>query len=134
MVMNEDSGLRFFKKEPHGSEIERRFFKYVRKTESCWIWTGCRKRFLGLPYGGFGYQNKWQSAHRVSWILHFGPIPDGVYVLHRCDNPPCVNPLHLELGNQFDNMRHARERGRIGSIKDQFLRSDEPEELRLGCE
>ncbi len=56
-------------------------------------------------------------AHRLSWELHFGPIPSGLKVLHRCDNPPCVRPDHLFIGTQSDNLRDAAIKGRITGEK-----------------
>jgi hypothetical protein len=56
---------------------------------------------------------RWYKAHRLSWEIHNGPIPESAHVLHRCDNPPCVNPAHLYLGDQVQNNhdRDARRRG-----------------------
>ncbi len=56
-------------------------------------------------YGQFSIGQQNVSAHRFSWTLANGPIPDGLFVLHRCDNPPCVRPDHLFLGTQLDNRR-----------------------------
>lgn len=78
----------------------------------CWTWTGAR-------HAGFGYgvvSNRpgigATTAHRVSWQLAHGPVPPGMHVLHRCDNPPCSNPAHLFLGTHADNMRDMGVKGR----------------------
>lgn len=73
------------------------------------MWTG--SQWAG-GYGSFGYEGTVQSAHRVAYQLAFGPIPDGMHVLHSCDNPPCVNPAHLHIGTHTDNMREKVSRGR----------------------
>lgn len=90
-----------------------RFWSRVNKTKSCWLWSGAP--------GSDGYGEifinrkslpKHIRTHRVSWILHFGEIPDGLHILHRCDNPPCVNPKHLWLGTNKDNMSDMTIKGR----------------------
>lgn len=71
----------------------------------CWIWTGC------LQWKGHGQLRKrgvTKSSHRMSWEITNGPIPTGLYVLHKCNNAPCVNPAHLYLGTHQDNMRDMR--------------------------
>lgn len=73
----------------------------------CWPWPGALQ--AGHGYGIVGHGT---YAHRVSYVAHHGLIPDGLFVLHSCDNPPCVNPAHLRAGTNADNMRDAVERGR----------------------
>lgn len=85
-----------------------RFWANVQKTDTCWIWTGCRSHNYGL----MGANKTRILAHRFSWELHNGPIPDGLGVLHRCDNPPCVNPDHLFLDTFEDNMKDKIAKGR----------------------
>jgi hypothetical protein len=76
-----------------------RFWVKVHKTEGCWLWTGCASRYGFISWEG----RRNRLAHRVSWELHFGPVPGGLCVLHRCDTPLCVRPDHLFLGTVKDN-------------------------------
>jgi hypothetical protein len=87
----------------------KRFWEKVDQTSSCWEWTASRYHD---GYGRFQLDGKSQSAHRVSWTLANGPIPDGECVLHTCDNPPCVRPSHLFLGTQQDNVDDMGAKGR----------------------
>jgi hypothetical protein len=94
-------------------EIEKRFLSHVDKSEGCWEWSG---KVDKAGYGQFkigGRNGKTNFAHRVSYTLFKGEIPDGMCVLHRCDNPPCVNPEHLWLGTKADNSRDAMAKGRL---------------------
>ena len=87
------------------------FWDNVRKTRGCWYWTGARSHHSRSKlhrYGRFG-KNK---AHRISYELKFGKIPKGMCVLHKCDNPPCVNPKHLFLGTRRDNAHDMIKKGR----------------------
>lgn len=90
-----------------------KFWSKVDRSGECWVWTGGRNSDgygnCHMPIDG---RLKSQKAHRAAWRLTRGDIPQGMSVLHRCDNPPCVNPDHLFLGTQADNMRDCREKGR----------------------
>jgi hypothetical protein len=89
--------------------IEARFWPKVEKTAGCWIWRGSRDR---NGYGRISERNKPQLAHRVSWRIHHAAEPTAC-VLHRCDNPPCVNPAHLFLGSRADNSKDMIAKGRF---------------------
>ena len=92
-----------------------RFWAKVTKSETCWLWTAATTK------AGYGYlmnnERRVTTAHRLSWELHFGPIPDGLFVCHHCDNPPCVRPTHLFLGTVRDNAIDAANKGRLRSQK-----------------
>ena len=84
--------------------------KYEIITETgCWIWMGATSN----GYGVASDNGKTQPAHRYSWELHNGPIPEGMQVCHKCDVKPCVNPDHLFIGTQKDNMHDAMRKGRV---------------------
>ena len=75
----------------------------------CWHWCGPTNTF---GYGRMTHGGRLQVAHRLSWAEFKGPIPDGISVLHTCDNPSCINPNHLWLGTYSDNIRDAWAKGR----------------------
>lgn len=88
--------------------------KFYRKCKAdvktgCINWTGYR---CALGYGVFGLNAKLNKAHRVAWMFKYGPIPDGLCILHKCDNPSCVNTKHLFIGTKADNNRDKMEKGR----------------------
>lgn len=81
----------------------------------CWLWTGYA---TGSGYGATRRAGKWVLAHRLSYELHTSAIDSGTVVRHRCDNPICVNPDHLEIGSVGDNVRDSVRRGRISRGED----------------
>jgi len=89
----------------------KRFFDKVKKTDSCWNWIAAIRGKTG--YGCMKFQGKIIDAHRISWILHNGDIPEGLLVCHTCDNRKCVNPNHLFLGTYKDNMQDCKNKGRV---------------------
>jgi DNA-binding CsgD family transcriptional regulator len=90
------------------SEIERFEVKYARSDSGCWEWLASKNR---KGYGLFSSQLE-SSAHRFSYSHYVGEIPVGIHVLHKCDNPSCVNPNHLFLGSNADNMADKVAKGR----------------------
>lgn len=99
--------------QKHGLSLRQRFLCYVPVAggEGCWEWTGYRDE---NGYGRLSCDGVPVLAHRLSWVMHKGPLSETDFVLHRCDNPPCVKPGHLFLGTQQDNnadkMRKKRHR------------------------
>jgi len=94
----------------------QRFMSKVSKDQcGCWIWTGSIRtasRANNLVYGSICLNGKVKLAHRASWEIHNGTIPDGKIICHSCDNPKCVNPEHLWVGTQKDNIQDAWRKGR----------------------
>lgn len=102
---------------------EDRFWSKVQKTDTCWQWIGGSTRGDSgkspLSYGSFTTgthkaQKNW-AAHRYSYFITHGEIPEGLMIRHKCDNSLCVNPSHLETGTHKDNMRDMAERKRVNA-------------------
>lgn len=75
----------------------------------CWVWKNSTR---GMGYGAFWLKDRHQKSNRIAWIIHFGQIPDGQCVCHRCDVPQCVNPEHLFLATNQENTRDRHLKGR----------------------
>jgi hypothetical protein len=86
-----------------------RFWARIQKTDGCWLWTGAT---LPNGYGHMNIRSKHWFPHRYAWTLTNGPIPDGLWVLHRCDTPLCCRPDHLFLGTSYDNVQDMIAKGR----------------------
>lgn len=93
--------------------LELRFWSKVKKTETCWLW------IAATNIGGYGFfsvggrrSGRMVAAHRISYELTYGTFNEELFVLHKCDNPPCVRPEHLFLGDNYDNVLDAIKKGR----------------------
>lgn len=110
---------------------EDRFWEKVKKTAACWEWIS---NITTYGYGQFIKNDLVNSrmAHRYSWALHFGEIPKGKYICHKCDNRKCVNPAHLFLGDHHANMSDMVSKGRAARglrAKDVKLKESEVIEI-----
>ena len=85
-----------------------RFEKNFTRTDGCWFWKDAKGK-----YGSFSLKGKRSTAHRFSYAFYKGAIPEGLFVCHHCDNPKCVNPDHLFLGTQKDNLQDASKKKRL---------------------
>lgn len=105
--------------------LERLLSKIAVDQETgCWNWQGAKSKGYGILSSAF--KKPPHKAHRLSYELHVGPIPDGLVVRHKCDNPACCNPKHLLLGTQRDNARDAVARNRLNPKSRLNLRPGRP--------
>lgn len=95
--------------------VADKFFSKIRKTDTCWFWTGYKDK---LGRGEMRIRGRTVRAHVVSYMIHHGEVPAGKFVCHTCDVHGCVNPDHLYAGSPHDNHRDMIERGRyVGNTK-----------------
>lgn len=95
--------------------VDKRFWDKVDKNgDGCWLWKATK---IPDGYGMFYLRGHMILSHRFAWELTNGPIPKGLEVLHKCDNPPCVRPEHLFLGSKSDNIRDCVKKGRNNPSK-----------------
>lgn len=94
--------------------VKRRFWKYAQKgaEDECWEWVG---GVSGNGYGRLKDNGRYEGAHRISWQIHYGEIPDDMYICHACDYLLCVNPAHLFLGTNASNQADSVSKGRAKS-------------------
>lgn len=94
-------------------ELIEMFNARIRITPGCWWWTGTLSHpSSSLRYGKMKFKGRQLKAHRISYEIYFGPIRDGMFICHKCDNPSCVNPDHLFEGTHQDNMDDKVAKGR----------------------
>jgi hypothetical protein len=84
-------------------------YREIDPITGCWLWTKARGK---KGYGQIWIVDKFIRVSRASYEIFVGPIPEGLIVMHKCDNPPCFNPDHLKAGTQKENIRDAVEKGR----------------------
>lgn len=99
--------------------------------QECWEWNGYKNN---MGYGLKSRKNRRKLVHRLAWEWVNGPIPSGMNILHRCDNPPCVNPNHLFMGTQADNMMDKKLKGRGRKLICKRGHAMEPSNLRISMD
>lgn len=106
---------------------DRLYSRLYHSDNGCWEYHGARD---SAGYGRIWHINNTIMAHRASWIVHNGSIPAGLFVLHKCDNPPCCNPDHLFLGTAEDNTKDMMNKGRRPIIRVCKLTEDQVREIK----
>jgi HNH endonuclease len=104
---NGDTELR--QEQIHGKTLAERVAAYTRRGRGCWEWIGTRNP---AGYGVLNVRESARLAHRIAYTLAYGQIPEGLHVMHRCDNPGCVRPDHLSVGTIADNNADMDAKGR----------------------
>jgi hypothetical protein len=105
-----DFGRQFQGRRFSGSLEDYLLARYdLEPATGCWVW---KMSTAGAGYGYFLWQGRWTYAHRAAWAAWRGPVPSGQYVLHHCDNPRCLNPDHLFVGSQAENLADMCQKGR----------------------
>lgn len=104
--------------EIYHEKLRNKILKLILKENECWNWSNETR----TGYGSTRYRGKGCLAHRLSWIVFKGKIPEGAHVLHKCDNRKCVNPDHLFIGNHSDNMKDMFSKGRRSHVGDNHPR------------
>ena len=109
--------------------LKKRILYSVDEETGCWIWSGNKCKRMG--YGRVSHKGRYIGAHRGSYLVHVGDVPDGLCVLHKCDNPSCVNPDHLFLGTYQDNTNDAIKKNRHCKGEGQHLAKLTEDKVRL---